>query len=187
MRVLPVLGVGSIAVAAALPQSARDCVPSYAAAALPSVLPQLAGNWDLILHRLQRGRARLSLRLIATDSTDQTSRSIIDGRIRRDTSFIYFGTLVGDGRGVGLGRLREESLDLDQPSVRIVTSKYIPGGVLISVGAEQNNRKVIRFDGYNLFIQLQSASDSLLLGTWQAGVHVASQVDSGRCCARRIH
>ena len=189
MKVLSLFWIALIAIPALEKNGAhalqRDCAAPSSSAKLPSPLPQLAGDWTLTLHRSRSAHARLALRLKAADSVEQTSRSVIDGRTRRDAGYVYLGTLQGDGRAIGLGLVDEESLDPDRPGVRVTRSKHDVEELQISVGAEQNNRNVIRFDGYTFYLQVRSATDTLLGGTWEAGVYVIGQVDSGWWCARR--
>jgi hypothetical protein len=151
----------------------------------PQALPDLSGTWDLELHATDSVPARLVLQLRATDSAQRTALHPIDQKIHHDASYLYLGTLIGDARSVGVGRVSEVSWDPSRPGVKATWHLGSKPELHFNVGTEENDRTKLSLDGWVFWIDARTVSPNTMSGTWEAGVHVIGQVQGGWWCAAK--
>jgi hypothetical protein len=187
------LGIGLVLSAAcrAQPSAAdpRSCGPTSATLPGDASADELAGAYRLQLVATTGDKAGTtisgSLRLTPYEAA-QRHRSLPDGRVDSSSAYVLHGMtdLTLSEIGAEAGDLT--SSDPRRPGVLVISTgpkRRGPPRVLLRLGAEANQRDLLRFDGAYTVLRVREISADGFSGEWESGAPLPKA--GGHFCAVR--
>jgi hypothetical protein len=186
------LGIGLVLSACRAQPSAADprsCGPTSATLPRDASADELAGEHRLQVVATTGPKAGTtisgSLRLTPYEAA-QRHRSLPNGREDSSSAYVLYGTADLTLSEVGAEAGDLTSSDPVRPGVLVISTASKSGGpprVLLRLGAEANQRDLLRFDGAYTVLRVREISADGFAGEWESGAPLPQA--GGHFCAVR--